>query len=256
MNSDAVEPVLDGLLDVGVDGELQPASLDGFGPFQLAHLASDAVDDDRAVAIGAHQQRVVGLLEPGLADDVAALQRVVGAVHLRVGGFPDVAEHVGGELRGRILARRHLLHDDVRQLEIQPAGGDSRDLREAGVFDHDDRPVRRLTPVTLHDLADGLLVLTCDGREQPNRSIQILRVQPNDRHVERRTVLDEHTSVAGRTARPAARAAAAPAGGCSPPSLRTPSCRMIWKNQKHPMSRPKSAMTATAPQRSAPPRCR
>ena len=92
-------------------------------------------------------------------------------VDLRVGGLAHVAEQVRAELVGRILARRHLLHDDVRQLEIEPPGGDRRHLRERRVLDDDDRPVRRLVPVAIDDLAHVPLVHACHG----GRACRIVR---------------------------------------------------------------------------------
>ena len=117
-------------------------------------------------------------------------------VDLRVGGLAHVAEQVRAELVGRILARRHLLHDDVRQLEVEPPGGDRRHLRERRVLDDDDGPVGRLAPVAIDDLAHVPLVHAGHGGQQADRPIEIRRVQPDDRDVERRPVLDEHAAVA------------------------------------------------------------
>ena len=61
--------------------------------------------------------RVVDLLDARLADDVAALQAVA-VGDLRVAHLADVAEQVRRH-RLRILPRRHLLDDDVRQLEVE-----------------------------------------------------------------------------------------------------------------------------------------
>ncbi len=63
-----------------------------------ADLPADAVDDDQARAVLAHQHVVVRLLDAGLPDDVAALQAFV-AADLRVAGFADVPEQVRGERR-------------------------------------------------------------------------------------------------------------------------------------------------------------
>ena len=83
---------------------------------------------------------------------------------------------MSGQFSGRILTRRDLLHDDIGQLEIEPACGDGRDLRQGGVLDHDDRAIGRLAPMTLDDLPDGLLVFSRDRREQANRTIRSYRM--------------------------------------------------------------------------------
>ena len=55
--------------------------------------------------------------------------------------------------RVRIAARRHLLDDDVGKLEIEPPGGDRRDLRQRRVLHNRDRTIGRLAPVALDNLA-------------------------------------------------------------------------------------------------------
>ena len=78
--------VLDRLLQVVVDGELQPLAFGRRLLFERLDLAAHAVDDDAARAVLAHQLRVVDPLDARLADDVAALQagvfRDLRVVHL------------------------------------------------------------------------------------------------------------------------------------------------------------------------------
>jgi hypothetical protein len=115
------------------------------------------------------KQRVVRLLETGLPDDVAALERVVG-LDLRVGRLTHVAEQVRAELVRRILARRHLLHDDVGQLEVESPGRDRRHLRERRVLDDDDGPVGRLVQMAIDDLPHVPLVHARHGGQHADRS--------------------------------------------------------------------------------------
>ena len=80
-----------------------------FVPTSL-ELAAEAVDDDEAIAIGAHQILVEGLLDARLSDDGARLYALVfRSRQLRFGDFADVAEQMRGERRRRISARRHFL---------------------------------------------------------------------------------------------------------------------------------------------------
>src|SRR5262249_29975249 len=69
----ALVPVLYRLLEVVVDRQLQPLPFDGLIFLERPDLAADAVYDDAARAVFAHEQRVVPLLDARLSDDVAAL---------------------------------------------------------------------------------------------------------------------------------------------------------------------------------------
>src|SRR5439155_4364373 len=121
--------------------------------FERANLAADAVDDDALGAVLAHQHRIVHLLDPRLADDVPALQPLL-LGHLRVVDFTDVPEQMRAH-RLRILPRRHLLDDDVRQLEVEPPRFDGGDLRERRVLYDRDGPIRRFAPMTIDDRPDA-----------------------------------------------------------------------------------------------------
>ena len=83
---------------------------------------------------------------------------------------------MGGQAAGRVVTRRHLLHDHVRQLEIQAAGRDGCHLRKGRIRQDDDRPIGGLAAVAVHRLADAGLVHAGHFGEEPDRSIQVARV--------------------------------------------------------------------------------
>ena len=66
------EPVLRGLLQVVVDGELDPSAFGGSLFVDLVDFAPQAVDDDAPRAVGAHQDGVVDLLDAEFSDDGVA----------------------------------------------------------------------------------------------------------------------------------------------------------------------------------------
>ena len=111
-------------LNVGVDRQLQRSALAAAVPaVDLLDLTADAVDDEHLFAVGAHEQLVVGLLDPGLSDQRARLDtRIFGARQLRFVDLADVAEEMRRKVTGRILPRRHLLIHDAGQLPF-PARG-------------------------------------------------------------------------------------------------------------------------------------
>ena len=89
---------------------------------RLPDLAAEAVDDDQAVAVLAHQQLVVRLLDAGLPDHRAGLDALVfGARQLRLAHLADVAEEVRRHVAAGILAGRHFLVDDAGQLQLPRA---------------------------------------------------------------------------------------------------------------------------------------
>ena len=101
----AVEGLLGGFLDVEVDGEAEVFAGDGVLFANHAELFAVRVDEDVAGAVGAAEERVVGLLDAGAADDVAGLvEGVAGVVEHLLGDFADVADEVGGEAVARVEA--------------------------------------------------------------------------------------------------------------------------------------------------------
>ena len=109
------EPGFRRFLQVVVDGQLDAAPFGRPDLFERADLASDAVDHDALGAILAHQDLVVDALDALLPDDRALRDAVA---ELRLAGLADIAEQMRRERVGRVLARRHFLDDDVRQLEV------------------------------------------------------------------------------------------------------------------------------------------
>ena len=190
-----VEGVFDCLLEVVIDRQLQPLSFGRRIFLERPNLAPDAVDDDALGAVLAHQHRVVDLLDPGLPDDVAALQPFFAGGDLRVVHFADVSERVRRHRLG-ILARRHLFDDDVGQLEVEPPRLDGGHLRERRVLHDRDRPVGRLAAMTLDDRAHPGLVHAEDAGEQTDRAVQVFRVLAHDRNAVGVAVLDEHLAFA------------------------------------------------------------
>src|SRR5438876_4620852 len=66
IESDRIEPVFDGFLDVVVYGELQPLPFGRLVFIQRPNLATDAVHDDTLGAVMPHEHRVVNLFDPRL----------------------------------------------------------------------------------------------------------------------------------------------------------------------------------------------
>ncbi len=158
-------------------------------------FAPDAVDDDALGAILAHQVVVVDAFDAGLSDDVAALQ-IGGGRNLRVARLADIAEEMRRHRVARILARRHFLDHHVGQLEIQPARRDRRDLRQRRILHDRDRPIGRLAPVAIDDLADARFRHVQHQRQHADRVIQILRVLAHDRDAVRVAVHHQRLHVA------------------------------------------------------------
>ena len=113
------EAVLRRLLQVGVDGQLDPRALARCVLAKgLADLTADAVDDDFLGTLSTHQQLVLGLLDAGLADDRTGLDALVfGAGQLRLRHLADIAEQVRRH-DGRILPGRDVLINDARQFGL------------------------------------------------------------------------------------------------------------------------------------------
>ena len=147
----------------------------------------------RARAVLALEQLVIGLFEALLADDVALRDAVA---DLRLARLAHVAEQMRRQRVGRILARRHLFDDDVRELEVETTCGNRRHLRERGVLDDDDRPVARLAAMPIDDLLDLFRIEPRHVGQQPHRAIEILGVLADDRNGEGVAVVDEDLAVA------------------------------------------------------------
>ena len=112
------EAVLHGALQVGVDGESQAGALGRRALPEHLDLAADAVDHHPPGPVLAHQAGVVDLFHARLSDDGARRQALVlRPGELRLGDLADVAEEMRGHLVGRVVARRHLLHEQVGELE-------------------------------------------------------------------------------------------------------------------------------------------
>ena len=96
----------------------------------------------------------------------------------------------------RVAPRRHLLDDNVWQLEVEPARDDGGDLCQRGVLNDCDRPVGRLAAVAIDDVAHARFFDAQHGGEQADRPVQILRVLAHDRDAVGMAILDEHAAVA------------------------------------------------------------
>ena len=189
------ESLLGRALDVGVDRQLDAPALDRIVDARLVHLAADAVDDDQAVAVRAHQQLVVGLLDARLPDHRPGLDAgVLGFRKVGFAGLADVAEQVRRHFALGILAGGHFLRDDAGQLEA--ARLDRDDLLDGRVLDQHDRPVARLAPPPVDGLVQRRFVGAGGRGEQAQRLVEVARLLADERDVEGVLVLDEHLAVA------------------------------------------------------------
>ena len=75
--AEVLEPVLRRLLEIGIDGELEAAALDRRLGAHLVDLTAEAVHDDDAIAIGAHQVLIERLLDARLPDRRARLDPLI-----------------------------------------------------------------------------------------------------------------------------------------------------------------------------------
>ena len=189
-----LEAVFGRFLHVVVDGQLQSPPFGRLDFVERPDLAAQAVDDDRAGAVRAHQVAVVRALDAGLSDDGAGLE-VVGR-QLRVGGLADVAEQVRGHRVGGIPPRRHALDDHVGEFEVEAARHDRRHLRQARILDHDDGAIRRQVAGAIDDLAHVVFLDSGHRREHPDRPIEVGGMEADDRDGVTGPVLDEDLAVA------------------------------------------------------------
>ena len=176
--------------------ELEPAAFGRALLAELPHFASDAVDDHQPLAVGAHQQLVVGLLDAGLSDHRARLDAgVLRLLELRFVDLADVAEQVRRHVARGVRARRHLLIVHTRQLVTAQAHRD--DLLDARVLHEDDRPIARLAAAPVDRVAENRRVGAGDRCEQVERRVEVaLRLFAVERDVERVPVVDEDLEVA------------------------------------------------------------
>ena len=162
---------------------------------ELAHFAADAVDDDVALAVSAHEAGVVDALDARLADDRAGLEsRVLRPLELRLLNLADVAEQVRRQTALRIGTGRHGQHVDAGQLELSSPHGSH--LWEGRVLDDRDRPERRFATMPLDDFANRLFVDAGGGGEHAGDRVQIGQPLTHDRDRVGIAILHEHAIVA------------------------------------------------------------
>jgi hypothetical protein len=108
-----LEAVVNRLLHVVVERQLQTLALGRWYFFEGADLSPKAVYNHDPRAVLAHQERVVSLFNPGLTNQIAALQRIVRRHHCVV-DFTDIPEQMRCNPFRGVLPRRYLFDDDVR----------------------------------------------------------------------------------------------------------------------------------------------
>jgi hypothetical protein len=108
----------------------------------VAELFAVAVDDDVAAAVFAAEERVVGLLDAGAADDVAGrVEGVAWVVEHLLGDLSDVADEVGGEAVAGVEAA--LLVEGLELGKLVAVGGDEGLLVGGDVLLQGDRLIFR-----------------------------------------------------------------------------------------------------------------
>src|SRR5437879_11894618 len=99
--------LLGNLLQVVIDGQRNLLARDGFLAGQTIDFFSDAVDDDAAHAVGAHQDVVVLALESGFAAEVAGPQLAVAGFELLLAHFTNIPGSVRHEAARNVAAARN-----------------------------------------------------------------------------------------------------------------------------------------------------
>src|SRR6202030_1734861 len=94
------------LLQVVINGELNLFTGNSFLGGEAANFFSDAVDDDPAHAVGAHQKIVVLSFQAGFAGEVPGTEAHVAGFDLLFAYFADVTTGVGHKSAGKVAATR------------------------------------------------------------------------------------------------------------------------------------------------------
>ena len=189
----------------------------------MAELLAVAVDDDVAAAVRAAEERVVGRLDAGVADDIAGRVEGVAVVvgeHL-LGDLADVADEVGGEAVAGIEAA--LLVEGFELGELVAVGGDEGLLVGCDVLLQRDGLVLGGDLVAAErglDLIDGdVQALAIRGRS----AFEVFDLLAQQIAGDRRIVVDEKAAFAVEDA---CRAGRAPGPcGCGWPRRASGSCR-------------------------------
>jgi hypothetical protein len=83
----------------------------------MVDFLADAVDDDAALAVGAHQDVVVLAFQAAFAGEVARAQLAIALFDLLLADFTHVAHRVRQEAVGEITAPRNRNHFEHRNVE-------------------------------------------------------------------------------------------------------------------------------------------
>src|SRR6202166_1401030 len=92
------------LLQVVINGELNLLAGDGFLRGEAADFFTDAVDDDAAHAVGAHQKIVVLFFQAGFSGEVAWPEAPIAGFNLLLAYFTDVAAGVSHKSAWKVTA--------------------------------------------------------------------------------------------------------------------------------------------------------
>ena len=160
------QPLVDIALQVEVDGEVEVATGLAVGAVQLLDLAAERVDLEPADPGTAAQDRVVDLLDAVLADpEVRQLQQRI-AVQLGFRDRPDIAQDMGHDRAGRVVAQQAGIQAHARQV-----GGVDRDPRQLGpvevLLDRD-----RHEPAAPGGFGDHLLEVLLRQRDEAGQRLE------------------------------------------------------------------------------------
>src|SRR6202140_2505983 len=127
------------LLQVVIDGELNLFTGNSFLGGEAADFFSNAVDDDAAHAVGAHQKIVVLSFQAGFAGEVTGAETAITGFDLLLAYFTDVAAGVGHKSAGKVAAAgdgNHFENGDIGAMRL-----DESDVR-VGRFGVDDNGLK------------------------------------------------------------------------------------------------------------------